>query len=215
MELGDYSYDGFYARFDTPSKNVGSLLMGPDNIVGDDFEVYFKTDDGKVIAWVKNKFGAEIGFFDVDASRKLQLANARNQTIRALLSFVAYSDEPDPGCYWGQMALFCFNPAYADEMNAFVDRCSAKLSEGVRPNIDLGQQAVEKIFTVKNWIPSETVPLPAKKTGSAVLKDHQSVSEKMIEQGRSRNIGCYIVSWAFIILVIAGLVYGLHVLGLF
>lgn len=215
MEQTDYSYEGFYARFDTPSKGVGSLLMGPDNIVGDDYEVFFKQDEGIFVAWVKNKFGKELGYFDVDTSRKLQLANARDQKIRALLSFVAYSDTPDPGLYWGQMALFCFNPAYEEEMNAFIDRCAQKLGEGIRPNIDLGRQAVQKIFSEKDWLPSDTVPLPKKESGFAVLKDHRSISEKMIEQGRSRNVGCYVVSWAFIILIVIGLIYALHMIGLF
>lgn len=215
MELVDYSYQGFYARFESPSKSVGSLLMGPDNIVGDDYEVFFKTESSQTEAWLKNKFGAEVGFFDIETTRKLQLANGKNQKIRALLSFVAYSDEPDPGCYWGQMAIFCYNPAYANEMDAFIDRCAEKLGEGVRPNIDLGRQAIEKIFSESNWLPSETVPLPKKKTGSAVLKDHRSISEKMIEQGRSRNIGCYIISWAFIALIVVGVLYGIHLLGVF
>ena len=215
MEQTDYSYEGFYARFDTPNKGVGSLLMGPDNIVGDDFEVFFKQEDGIVVAWVKNKFGKELGCFDVDTSRKLQLANARDQKIRALLSFVAYSDIPDPGLYWGQMAIFCFNPAYAEEMDAFVDRCGQKLAEGIRPNINLGRQAVQKIFSEKDWLPSDTVGLPKKESGFAVLKDHRSLSEKVVEQGRSRNIGCYIISWAFIILVAIGIIFGLHQLGLF
>ena len=215
MEVADNSYTGFYARFDTVSKKEGALLMGADNIVGSDYEVFFKTDEGIVVAWIKNRFGAEVGYFDVDVSRKLQLANARNQTIRALLSFVAYSDNPDPGCYWGQMALFCFNPAYGNEFNAFVDRCSNKIAEGNRPKIDLGSQAVQKIVNEPEWMPTETISLPKKETGSAVLKDHISLSEKMIEQGRSRNIGCYIVSWAFIVLVLVAIGFGLHSLGLF
>ena len=215
MEISSYSYDGFYARFETPSKKIGSMLTGPDNIVGDDYTVFFKTEDGNVVAWLKNKFDAEVGYFEPDVSRKLQLANARNQTIRCLLSFVAYSDKPEPGMYWGQVAVFCFDPVYADEFNAFVDRCSSKIAEGIRPNIDLGTQAVRRIFDEPDWLPSDTIPLPKKEVGSAILKDHQSVSEKMIEQGRSKNIGCYIVSWAFIILVVAGVVYGLHVIGLF
>ena len=41
----------------------------------------------------------------------------------------------------------------------------------------------------------------------AVLKDHQSMSEKMIEQGRARNKGCYVVSWAFIIVVVLVIAY--------
>ena len=215
MAQYDQSYEGFYARFDTPSKDKGSLLMGADNIVGDDFEVFFKTENDIIVAWVKNKFDAEIGFFDIDVSRKLNLAHARGQQIRAILSFVAYSDTPDPGCYWGQMALFCFNPAYGAEIGAFVDRCSAKISEGVRPNIDLGSHAVSKIFEEEGWIPSDTGALPKKEPGMAILKDHQSMSEKMIEQGRARNKGCYAVSWLFIILVIVAIAYGLHMLGLF
>lgn len=215
MPQYDQSYEGFYARFDTPSKNEGSLLMGADNIVGDDFEVFFKTENEVIVAWVKNKFGAEVGYFDVNASRQLNLAHARGQKIRAILSFVAYSDTPDPGCYWGQMALFCFNPAFADEIDAFVNRCASKIADGVRPNIDLGSQAVAKIFEEKDWLPSDTIALPKKVTGMAILKDHQSMSEKMIEQGRAKNKGCYAISWLFIILVIVGIIYGLHAIGLF
>lgn len=211
----DQIYEGFYARFDTVSKAQGSMMMGADHLVGDDYEVFFKTEDGQVVAWVRNKFGAETGFFDASTSRKLQIANAREQTIRAVLSFVAYSDTPDPGLYWGQMALFCFAPRYADEMNAFIDRVASRIAEGVRPAIDLGSQAVAKILEEPDWVPNDTVPLPKKETGMAVLKDHRSMSEKMIEQGRSGNKGCYAISWIFIAIVVIAIIYGLHVAGLF
>lgn len=203
-------YEGYYARFDTPDKAVGSMLMGPDHLVGDDYEVFFKTEEGRVVAWVRNKFGVETGFFDIDTSRKLQLANAREMTIRAVLSYVAYSDEPDPGLYWGQMAVFCFAPRYADEMNSFIDRVAAKIGEGTRPAIDLGSQAVSKVVDDPAWFPAETMPLPQKEAGMAVLKDHRSMSEKMIEQGRAGNKGCYAVSIAFIVIVAIAIVYAVY-----
>lgn len=209
-------YEGFYARFNTPDKAIGSMLMGPDHIVGDDYEVFFKTEDGIVVAWLKNKFGAEVGFFDTDASRKLQLANAREMTIRALLAFVAYSDEPDPGLYWGHAALFCYSPHYEDKIAPFIDRVALKMADGVRPNIDLGSQAVEKLLADPEWMPTETVPLPKKEVGMAVLKDHRSMSEKMIEQGRAGNKGCYAVSYIFIaVVVVAIIVAVLHFAGIF
>ena len=203
-------YEGYYARFDTPDKAVGSMLMGPDHLVGDDYEVFFKTEEGRVVAWVRNKFGAETGFFDVDTSRKLQLANAREMAIRAVLSYVAYSDEPDPGLYWGQMAVFCFAPRYAAEMNAFIDRVAARIGEGTRPAIDLGSQAVSKVVDDPSWFPTETMPLPQKEAGMAVLKDHRSMSEKMIEQGRAGNKGCYAVSIAFIVIVVLAIIYAVY-----
>lgn len=211
----DQSYEGFYARFDTVSKNEGSLLMGADNLVGDDFEVVFKSEDGRIVAWLKNKFGSEIGFLDADGSRRVQLAHGREQKIRAILSFVAYSDNPDPGMYWGQMAIFCFNPAYSEEMDAFVNRVAGKIADGIRPNIDLRSKSVEKIFEVQDWIPNDTVPLPKKETGMAVLKDHRSMSEKMIEQGRAGNRGCYAISIMFIVIVVLAIAYGIaHITGI-
>ena len=205
----DQSYEGFYAHYDTPTKKVGASLMGADTLVGDDLKVDFRTEEGRVTAWLLNKFDAEVGFLDVDGSRKLQLANARGQKIRVLLSFVAYSDEPDPGHYWGEVAVLCFNPAYATEMDAFADRIGARMAEGVRPDVNLGESAVEKVFSDANWIPTDTVPLPKKKNGMAVLKDHQSISEKMIEQGRAKNVGCYVISWIFIIIVVVAAAYGI------
>lgn len=203
----DQVYEGFYARFETDSKAQGSLLMGPDHIVGDDYGVYFKTEDGRVVACLRNKFGAESGYFDVDASRKLQLANAREQKIRALLSYVAYSDEPDPGLYWGQMAVFCYSPRYAEEIDGFIDRVAAKIGGGIRPAIDLGSQAVDKLLDDPSWMPTETMPLPQKEVGMAVLKDHRTMSEKMIEQGRAGNKGCYAVSIVFIVIAVLAIAY--------
>ena len=203
----DQSYEGFYARFETPSKAVGSLLMGADNIVGNDYTFKFKTENGVSVAWIYNKFDAEMGYLDAEGSRKVQLANARGQKIRMLLSLVAYSDDPDPGMYWGEVAVLCFNPAYAKEMDAFADRVADRLKEGVRPAINLGSSGVSKIFEEEGWVPSDTVPLPKKTTGMAVLKNHQSISEKMIEQGRARNRGCYVVSWLFIAVVVVAVVF--------
>ena len=203
----DQSYEGFYARFETLTKGTGSLLMGADNIVGNDYSIEFRTDEGRTVVWLRNKFDAEIGFFDTEVSRKIQLAHARGQKIRALLSFVAYSDLPDPGLYWGEMAVFCFNPAYEKEMGAFIDRVALRLAEGVRPAINFGSSSVKKIFEEPDWLPSGTVPLPKKEKGMAVLKDRQSMSEKMIEQGRAKNKGCYVISWIFIILVVIGIVF--------
>lgn len=205
----DQSYEGFYAQYDTPSKKVGSMLMGADTLVGDDLKVDFRTEEGCVTAWLLNKFDAEVGFLDTDGSRKLQLANARGQKIRVILSFVAYSDEPDPGHYWGEVAVMCFNPAYVEEMDAFADRVGSRMADGVRPDVNLGASAVKKIFDEPDWVPVDTVALPKKEKGMAVLKDHQSMSEKMIEQGRAKNMGCYVISWVFIIAVVAAAAYGI------
>ena len=47
------------------------------------------------------------------------------------------------------------------------------------------------------------------------MKSHRKMSEKMIEQGRKGNKGCYVVSWLFLLLLIALVLFGLKSCGLF
>ena len=47
------------------------------------------------------------------------------------------------------------------------------------------------------------------------MKSRRKMSEKLIEQGRKGNKGCYVVSWLFLLLVVAGLLFGLKSCGVF
>ena len=48
------SYEGFYGRFETPSKAVGSMLMGADSLVGDDFKVEFRKSVDAIMDYYKD-----------------------------------------------------------------------------------------------------------------------------------------------------------------
>lgn len=209
-------YEGRYVRFATVSKKDAAILLGADTIVGDSFTVSLRVEKGSSVAWLTNRFGTDTGYLDSEATRMVQLAEARGWTTRALLSFVAYSDSPDPGEYWGEMALFCYDPAYEAEFSAFARALSDRLSESVRPDISLSQQGIGKVLETKGeWLPSSTVPLPEKQTGTVIMKSRRSLSEKLIEQGRKGNIGCYVFGWAFILALVALAIFGLKQVGLF
>ena len=66
-------YFGTYARFDTLSKKDAAILLGADNPIGDVFEIVFQTDNGVSTAWMKNRFGALIGFLDAELSRRTRV----------------------------------------------------------------------------------------------------------------------------------------------
>lgn len=209
------TYSGFYARFEAPSKKIGGILTGADTLVGDEFEILFKVEDGATRAWAKNRFGAEVGFFDADATRKMQLANARGMQMRALLSFVAYSDSPDPGIYWGEMAIICYEDDGSDMFPSFVSSVAAKLCEGVRTDINLGSQDIAKLQSDHDWLPKGTIFLPETSKGSAILKSKRLFSEKVVEQGRRGNIGCYIASFIILAAAVALILWALHSCGVF
>ena len=209
-------YFGTYHRFDTPSKKDAALLLGADNLVGDMYDIEFVTESGQRAAWLRNRFGAKIGFFDADFSRQLSVSVARGWTVQAVLSFVAYTDRPAPGRYWGEAAVICFDPALEDAFGPFVDNLSRRLADGVRPEVELGEQGVAKVVESKgSWAPAKHVPFPEKETGTAIMKSRRKMSEKLIEQGRKGNKGCYAVSWAFLLLLVMAVLFGLKSCGVF
>ncbi|NHM13932.1 hypothetical protein [Xiamenia xianingshaonis] len=197
-------YFGTYARFETRSKKDAGALLGADNLVGDRFSIVFETEDGVTRAWMKNRFGALTGRFDEHVSRQLQLLQAREWELVALLSFVAFTDRPDPGFYWGQAVIIAFDPADEEAMETFVDRVGDLLQEGIRPAVDLGKQGVETMLEHQgDWTPAERVPMPEREEGTVIMKQRRKASENFIEQGRAGNKGCLAAGWLFNTLLVA------------
>ena len=209
-------YFGTYARFETKSKKDASALLGADNLVGDVFDIVFIEEDGINIAWMKNRFGCLAGYFDAALSRRLSIFKARGWDPKALLSFVAFTDSPDPGHYWGQAAIICYDPAFSEPFSTFVQGLSARLSDGIRPDVDLGTQAVDSVLQSNGtWQPKKTIPLPSREKGTVIMKSRRKMNEKLIEQGRKGNKGCYVVSWAFIFALVALAAFALKSCGVF
>lgn len=212
------NYFGTYARFSTVSKKDAGPLMGADNLVGDTYSVKIEPLDGQPRAWLVNKFGASVGYFDEEVTQHIQLLTARGWTIRASLAFVAFTDRPDPGFYWGEVALLAWNPTLDDAMENFLQSVEKLLAEGIRPAIDLGNQGVtEVIHSHGTWIPQERTPMPAKETGTVIMKGRRKFSENIIEVGRSGNKGCLaagiVIDVVVVILIIVGIVFALRSCG--
>lgn len=209
-------YEGYYARFETASKKDAAILIGADTLVGDTFEIEIRNERGTAVAWVRNRFGAEIGFFDAETTRRIQLAQASGDIIKAMLSFVAYSEEPSPGLYWGEMAVMSYPASQKEHFDAFSHLVSKRLQEGSRPDIALSEQGEANVVEHEgDWLPTATVPLPKTRSGMVIMKSKRRFSEKMIEQGRAGNKGCYIVGWAFILVLVAGAIWLFKQFGAF
>ncbi|MDO4289857.1 MAG: hypothetical protein Q4C41_01315 [Eggerthellaceae bacterium] len=209
-------YFGTYQTFETTSKNEAAALIGADNLVGDLFEIDIELEESGHRAWLVNKFGKRVGFFNEAFSRKLSVMKARGLAMKAILSFVAYTDHPDPGYYWGEMAVICYNTAYESAFEKFIGSTCEHMCDGVRVRVDLGDDGVAHIIESNGeWTPSQTEPMPKMDKGTAVMKSKRSVSEKMIEQGRKGNKGCYAISWIFLFVLAAAVVFGLRSCGVF
>lgn len=197
-------YFGSYQKIEPSSKKEGTLLLSADNIIGDSYEIIFDGD----LAWAKNRFGARVGHFTIDFSRQLRVLNARGWKFIALLSLVALAQEPEPGTYWAEMAVLCLEPQYESSITEFSKNISSMLAEGIRPEINLGEQAISKVIESNGtWKPDMRSSRPKSENGTVIMKSQRKMSESLIEKGRAGNIGCYIVSIAFIIVVIGEIIF--------
>ena len=199
---------GRYLDFDTASKKDAGILLGADNAVGDIYQVHILQEDGVQRAWFQNAFGQRVGYLEPDISRKLKTLQAEGLEMVGILAFVAFTDHPDEGHYWGQMAVICYPPQESTAFGRFVEGVSARLGEGNRPKVDLGAEGVAKIRQTEGaWMPSQTVPLPKSEKGTAYLKQRRKLSERMIDKGRAGNKGCYVVSWVFLLALVTLVVF--------
>lgn len=209
-------YFGTYQTFETLSKKDAAVLLGADNLVGDIYDIQIEMEGDQHTAWLVNRFNQRIGFFGPDFSRKLSIMRAREMTLTAVLAYVAFTDAPEPGRYWGEMAVFAYSKTEEEAFGSFVDSVAERLSNGIRPKINLGEEACMKIIESKgSWLPEQTIPMPKHDKGTAIMKSKRSMSEKMIEQGRKGNKGCYVVSWAFLLFLVAAAMFGLKACGVF
>ena len=202
-------YFGKYVDFQTASKADAGALLGANNAVGDIYDIDIEIEEGIHKAWLVSKFGDRVGYFDADFSRKLSLRAAEGLQLRAILSFVAFTDHPDEGHYWGQAAVICYSAAYEAEFDRFIGNVAAKIGQDVRPRIDLGEDAVQSIIDSDGeWMPKQTISLPDVNKGIAFIKRRRSVTDKLIDQGRAGNKGCYVLSWVFLLALVALVVFG-------
>lgn len=202
------SYYATYARFSTKDKTSGSFLTNADNVIGDTYTVDFrKSDDEKHpddVAWIVNRFGKDVGFFNADVSRQLQVCHAQHWNIYLMLASVWFTESPKPGTFWGEMVIMAYAPEISDVMDTFRKGIAKMLADGVRPNVLLGSESMQNVIDANgHWEPSDRVEPLKKAKGNALLKDHAALEDKIIEQGRVHRIGCSILGWAVFLALIA------------
>ena len=152
-------YFGTYQTFRTVSKKDAAVLMGSNTLVGDRYRINLTMDEGVHRAWLINKFNETIGYFDDSFSRELSLLAAEGLELVGILSFVAFTETPEPGEYWGQAAVIGYSPHYAEEFNQFIDGICGLIGKGIRPKLALKGSAVDEIINSNGtWLPSEREP---------------------------------------------------------
>lgn len=184
-------------------KDVGSLLNA-DNIVGDISNVSILLLDGKHVASVVNRFNKSPAYFDEETSKELAVCEAESKIILAILTRVGFTEGREESNYWAEYALFSYNTSDEELFKPFIDFYCLQASKGIRLNLDLNAQDIEKIISSKGIIfPKNTLSSTKKTKGTVILKSKKNLQDSLIEKGRARNIGCMIGGWAFLLLIVS------------
>lgn len=209
-------YFATYARFDTVDKEAAAAFLGADNIVGDTFTIDHEVTPDSDKAWIVNPFGKKMGYLEPKTASQVDLCKAKGWTTIAILALVAFSEEPSPGLYWGEVVIISYDPKYESDFSVFVEGIRKQISKGVRPKVTLGPDSLQTIISSHgNWLPTDRVALPKKEKGTAWVKTERTGTEALVKQARKGNIGCTIGAWAFLLALVALIVFGLHSCGLF
>lgn len=214
--MSKVGYFATYARFKTVDKEAAASFFGADNIIGDTFTIDHEITPNSNRAWIVNPFGKKMGYLSSKVASQVDICKAKGWNTVAILALVAFSEEPAPGEYWGEVVIISYDPAYESAFSIFVEKIQKEISKGIRPKVSLGPDSLKKIIDNHgNWVPSDRVALPKKEKGTAWVKTEKSGTEALVEQARKGNIGCTIASWIFLLAVVALIVFGLHSCGLF
>ena len=201
-------YSARYMKFETESKKSASVLIGSDCLVGDLYTVDFEYTVTGLKMWFINKFNTRCGFTSSPEVQELITLHESGMKFTAVLSFIAFTQDPTPGYYWGEFAVFSYNPTYADKFEGLISRIAKLQQDGIRCNLSIGNLGLEKILSGDDsFTPSGRQNLPSKLPNTVILKSKLSAKDRLIEKGRKRSIGCFISSWAFLLLIVTGVVY--------
>ena len=202
------NYYGTYAIGKSTSKEEAGRLLGADNIIGDVYKVECDIIDGKHEARVINRFGDAPVVFNYRVSRELSLNKSKGFKTYAILTCVGFTQNEGDGNYWAEFAIISFPECHLEIFAVYVDEVSKAVKNNRRPEVELSAEDVQQIISSKGkFVPNKVHSKIEKKKGQVILKSQVKLSDKLIEQGRQKNPGCYIFGWGFLLFLIVLIVF--------
>lgn len=202
------TYFGTYTIGKPTTEEEAGRLLGADNIIGDIYKIVTEMKDGKHVAKVLNRFGNTPCQFNEEVSKQLSLNEAKGFRNYAILTCVGFTQNEQEGEHWAEFAVISFPESEIETWSVFVDEVSKAVKNDRRPEVDLSLDDVLNVISQKgHFVPTSQHPKIEKKRGRIILKSRVKLTDKMIEQGRNKNPGCYVLGWVFLLAAVALIVF--------
>lgn len=199
--------DNYYGKYVVglpTSSEEAAKLMNADNVIGDIYKIKCEMKDGQHRAVVINRFGDSPCYFKPTLSRELALNEAKGFITYAILTIVGFTTSDTGENYWAEFALISYPKFNQETFSIFIKEVSKAIKSDKRVEVDLTKDQLDLV--IKNnghFVPTTIHPKPKKKRGQVILKSRVKLTDKMVEQGRKKNPGCYVLGWVFLLAVVA------------
>ena len=209
MAQTDSRYFATYCRLDDENGdikckvNAGEVAVGLELVF--DHETYLNERNKETArCTAKNLLDKELGFLPASYARRLSDLADDGWIVRLASSALIFNEENKS--FYIEAAVIAYEPEYAEAFDAFFKGCLDRLGAGDRPDIRLSDKLIDAALEDPNFYKTvRNTTYPKLKKGEAYYKRNRSLSENMIIKGSERNIGCWIGTAFFWIVVIAAI----------
>ena len=207
MAQTDERYYATYSRLDTTNEDLSCKVNADAISVGMEVnftpETYFNDREKEVSRGiVTNLVDDPIGYLPANCARRFCDLAQDGWTVRVAVSAVGFQEATKS--FWAEVAIFAYEPQYADALGAFVQGCMDRLVKGERPDIRLGDKNIDAALQDKKYYTTvRSVGHPSLPKGNVYYKKERTQSENLIMSAAERKPGCIVGTVVFYVVAIA------------
>lgn len=187
-----------YIKACPENKKQAAQLTSSNSIVGNLFSL--KINSKKQQVTIVNKFNYEVAMLNKDDAKQVILQNNKGYKLACLLAYVTFCEPKSQHC--AIFLIISYNKKYEDAYKNFIENVGYQLSIGNRPNVKLDKYDQDIIVKLNgNTKIDKFLKKPKLEHGTVIVKGKQTFLEKIIEAGRQKNPGCYVLSILFLLII--------------
>ena len=151
------------------------------------------------------------GFIPAALYKRVQQLRLAGWTCRAYAATSIFYKLEDR--YLTEVALICYAPEHAGELDAFSELIAQRIAKGEHPGVALSEKELAHVLEEGGtWADVKTTSRPQLKKGAAYYKTRQTATERMALAAASGNKGCYVGAAALLVGIIAAVCLLLYLL---
>ena len=218
---GSSIYYGKYLRFEAFDAESEAVVASADTAVGDMGTIEWDADeDGCEKVWLKNPRGVRFARLSPEDSQNLATYRDKGWRLRCVTGFTASTEGPDGKRYWGEAAVFAYDPTYEEEFDTVIKIFSNKAGEGFRPSPELNTKEVNYILLYPALhLFVRRAKMPELDENTVIIRDHRAPQDALISAVRFHKVVRASIKWVGIavvaVLAVTGVLAILGSVGLF